>query len=196
MLLKYSIHSSASRRQRDISVWPQEGHFNNGAWEEARKHQDAGWNRLIAQERYFISLSEASAPRMASDGLHSNSASSCEATRLVLRLKEGSGLAVVESVISVVCLIIVPWTESSLVGPFRVTLHSTNPRTASPPSAAPAPSCLPLSRSPSCRMGPVAQCVPTPLVYFLDRIMGHFQHHFSSLCASPFVTLTPRITTS
>lgn len=32
LLLKYSIHSSASRRQRDISVWPQEGHFNNGAW--------------------------------------------------------------------------------------------------------------------------------------------------------------------
>lgn len=40
LLLKNSIHSSASRRQRDITLWPQEGHFNKGAWEEATKHWD------------------------------------------------------------------------------------------------------------------------------------------------------------
>lgn len=34
------IHTPASRRQRDIAVWPQEGHFINGAWEEARGHSD------------------------------------------------------------------------------------------------------------------------------------------------------------
>lgn len=38
--LKNSIHSSASRRQRDISGWPQGGHFNNGAWEEAQERTD------------------------------------------------------------------------------------------------------------------------------------------------------------
>lgn len=40
MTAEVFIHSPASRRQRDIAVWPQEGHFNNGAWKEAKELSD------------------------------------------------------------------------------------------------------------------------------------------------------------
>lgn len=156
LLLKYSIHSWASRRQRDITVRPHEGHFNNWAWEEATAPSDDSTRSVSS---YFEPYSGFGKERE-------------------VGIQSGLGDLIIwhELLISGAFLII---GRNQPLGPFRVILHSTNPRTpppllsslspSQPPLRLPLHPLLPpraawllLTRSPSGRMGPVASDPRTP----------------------------------
>lgn len=87
-LLENSIHTSASRRQRDISVWPQEGHFNNGAWggsPRTFRWKEGVKNRWTAKDDHVNGWEILQPPEQAQSRTHSTAVSSFGATRLVKR---------------------------------------------------------------------------------------------------------------
>lgn len=126
------IRTPASRRQRDVAAWPQEGRFNNGAWKEAQEPSDG---RKGGHESIDINTSIFYSPPKVPP--HYN-----QSTGVRHQLAQHVKRKVVN--------------KNQVLVPFRLRKKKKeggNPRPASPPRIAPAPHCLPSHTHAACPVG-------------------------------------------